>query len=70
MVSTSIGTEGLQVTDGLDILEADDINTFAQKTALLLTDKELWQQIATNSRKTASTYYTWDSLYNILSENI
>lgn len=70
MVSTSIGTEGLRVTDGKDVLIADDAHTFAQKTALLLEDRALWEQIAHTSKQTAAAHYTWDSLYQILSENI
>jgi glycosyltransferase involved in cell wall biosynthesis len=70
MVSTSIGTEGLKVTDGKDVLIADDANTFAKKTALLLEEKALWEQIAASSKQTAAAHYTWNSLYKILSENI
>jgi glycosyltransferase involved in cell wall biosynthesis len=70
LVSTSIGAEGLQVTDGKDILIADDPETFTKKTAQLLYNQQLWEQIALASKQTAREHYTWDSLYKILSENI
>ncbi len=70
MVSTSIGTEGLRVTHEKDILIADEVEDFAAQTMRLLQDKELWKQIAMESKKTAAAHYTWDSLYKILEKNI
>jgi glycosyltransferase involved in cell wall biosynthesis len=70
MVSTSIGAEGLRVQDEKDILIADDVNEFTDKTLRLLEDKGLWQSIAEESKRTAAAHYTWDSLYKILAEQI
>jgi polysaccharide biosynthesis protein PslH len=70
MVTTTIGAEGLKVTNEKDIFIADDLSTFAEKIKLLLTDKTSWQNIAQESKKTAAQYYTWDSLYKILDETI
>ncbi|HPE98761.1 MAG TPA: glycosyltransferase, partial [Chitinophagales bacterium] len=70
MVSTSIGTEGLRVEDGKDVFIADDLDTFIDRTALLLTDQQRWEELANNSKETAKAHYTWDSLYRILAENI
>lgn len=70
MVCTTIGAEGLQVQHEKDILITDDVKTFGEYTARLLTDKTLWNAIANQSKITAATYYTWDSLYKILDEAI
>lgn len=70
MVSTSIGAEGLRVQDEKDILIADELNAFTDKTLRLLEDKDLWRSIAEESKRTAAAYYTWDSLYKILEEQI
>lgn len=70
MVSTTIGAEGLKVQHGKDILISDDIDTFADLTAELLTNKDKWNSIAAESKKTAAQYYTWDSLYKILDDVI
>ncbi|MFN0274754.1 MAG: glycosyltransferase [Chitinophagales bacterium] len=70
MVTTTIGAEGLKVTDGKDIFITDDLETFSEKIKLLLRDKNTWNKIAQESKKTASQYYTWDSLYKILDKAI
>ncbi|MEZ5014766.1 MAG: glycosyltransferase [Chitinophagales bacterium] len=70
IVTTTIGAEGLQVTDGKDIFISDDLATFADKIALLLQDKTTWEAIARESKITARTHYTWESLYKVLEENI
>jgi len=70
MVTTTIGAEGLKVTDGKDIFIADELPAFAERVKLLLRDKTTWQSIADESKKTAAAYYTWESLYKILDESI
>jgi polysaccharide biosynthesis protein PslH len=40
VVSTSVGAEGLEVTDGRDIVLADDPNAFAEAVVMLLRDPE------------------------------
>ncbi len=70
MVCTTIGAEGLQVEHEKDILISDDVKIFGDYVATLLTDKGKWEKIAAASKITAAKYYTWDSLYKILDENI
>ena len=70
MVSTSIGTEGLQVEHNKDILISDDVKQFGVYVAELLQDKAKWTRLAQASKITAAKFYTWDSLYKILDENI
>ena len=65
-VTTSIGTEGLKVKDGEHIFIKDNPTAYAEAINLLLTNKEIWEKISTNSREIARQYYTW----NYVLENI
>jgi polysaccharide biosynthesis protein PslH len=60
VVSTSIGCEGLDVVDGRHILVADGVKQFADCIVRLLTDKALYQQLATEARKFVVMKYDWD----------
>jgi len=64
VVSTSIGCEGLDVMDGIDIMIADTPLGFAQKTIHLLTEDELWGKIRKNARDLVENTYDWDALAN------
>lgn len=46
VVSTSIGTEGMFLVDGEDVLLADDPVQFAEAIYRLYTDQPLWERIA------------------------
>ena len=56
VVSTSMGAEGLPVTDGEDILLADSVAGFAECAANLNQSSEQWQQLAAEGRKLARAY--------------
>lgn len=51
VVTTSIGAEGMQLTDGHNALISDSETEFARKVIELYSDKFLWQKISTNSRQ-------------------
>ncbi|MFZ1824199.1 MAG: glycosyltransferase family 4 protein [Chitinophagales bacterium] len=70
IVTTTIGAEALKVTHGEDIFIDDTHAGFIKYITLLLTDKNVWEKIANNSKQTASANYTWDSLYKILDKVI
>lgn len=70
VVSTSIGTEGLNLVDGRELYVADDIQGFSEYISLLLTEKSVWQKISYNSRVAARERFTWDALFRILDESI
>ncbi len=70
IVTTTIGAEGLNVTHGKDIFIHDELAGFSEKISLLLKDKQVWESLAAESKKTAAKYYTWESLYKILDEAI
>ncbi len=63
VVSTTIGAEGIDVTDGYDILIADDAEAFAAAVARLLLDGELAQRLRTNGRRTVEERYDWRKVY-------
>ena len=49
-VSTSIGTEGLSLVHGEDVLVADEPDQFAEYITTLLEDSELWSRLARGGR--------------------
>lgn len=59
MVSTTVGCEGIAVTNKNDILIADEPQAFADATVRLLTDAALNQQITLNGRRTAEQKYDY-----------
>jgi glycosyltransferase involved in cell wall biosynthesis len=50
-VSTSIGTEGLDLEGGKHLLVADDPEAFANSIAMLLKDAALWERLRDEGRK-------------------
>lgn len=62
VVSTSIGCEGLDVTDGEDILIADTAEEFANAACRLLEDKGLRAMVAANARALVERRYGWDAI--------
>ncbi len=51
VVTTSIGAEGMQLTDGHNALISDSETAFASKVIELYTEKFLWHKLSTNSRQ-------------------
>ena len=62
IVSTELGAEGIPVTDGVDILIADDAKEFAQAVIKILKDKELSKRIGENCFNLISANNSVDSL--------
>ena len=59
IVSTSIGCEGIEVTDGQDILIGDDPATFTRKIVEICRDRELRVKMNKQARQTALDKYSW-----------
>ncbi|MBA3873426.1 MAG: glycosyltransferase [Anaerolineae bacterium] len=59
MVSTTVGCEGIHVTNNFDILVADSPQDFAQQTIRLLTDAALNEQLTLHGRQTAEEQYDY-----------
>ena len=59
MVSTTVGCEGIHVTNNYDILVADTPQDFAQQTIRLLTDSNLNELLTVHGRQTAEQQYDY-----------
>jgi glycosyltransferase involved in cell wall biosynthesis len=62
VVSTSWGCQGIDVTDGRDILIADDPEGMTNAIQALLGDRDLWTRIATGARQLAEERYSWSHI--------
>lgn len=52
-VTTRVGTEGLDLSDGREVLLRDDPESFAEGIARLLQDQQLWTSLARRGRRWA-----------------
>lgn len=66
VVSTRKGAEGLDVTDGENILLADDAGEFANKVVRLLESPEARARIALNAKRLVQDRYDWACLGDYL----
>ena len=62
VVTTSIGCEGLEVTDGRDIIIADTPELFAGWVLDVMKNPEMQQAIGVSARATVERLYTWKRL--------
>jgi sugar transferase (PEP-CTERM/EpsH1 system associated) len=61
-VSTTIGAEGLPVTDGVDIVIADSPADFAARTLDLLQDSQKRERIGKAARALVESKYSWEAV--------
>ena len=59
VISTSIGSEGLDITDGENIIIADDPQEFARKIVLLFQDLTLGKRMGIAGRHLVESHYQW-----------
>ncbi len=62
VVSTGVGAEGLDVTDGRELLLADTPEQFARQINLLLSDRTKARKLGEAGRKLVEQRYGWDAL--------
>ena len=62
VVTTSLGCEGLEVTDGQHLFIADTPDDFAKKTVRLIQDGELRRQITQRARDLVVNKYDWGAI--------
>lgn len=62
VISTTIGAEGLPITDGEHIVIADDSETFADETVMLLTDTERANRIASKAQQLVVSDFSWEKV--------
>lgn len=60
MVTTTVGSEGIDVVDGRHVLVADEAGTFADACVRLLRDGALRQVLTDNGAKLFAANYDWD----------
>lgn len=60
VVSTTVGCEGLDATDGWNIIIRDDPAEFAAAVKEILNDEELRRRLGANARATAERNYSWN----------
>jgi len=68
VVSTSMGSKGLGVKNGVNILIEDDLNRFALRIKRLLTDNMISKQLGTNARNFVIEKYSWTKICDRLIE--
>ena len=62
VVTTSIGIEGIEATDGTDVLIRDNPEEIAKAVVDILEDKNLYKKLAQNARKLIENLYDWREL--------
>jgi len=68
VVTTSVGSRGIDCTPGEDILIADDPQEFAAQTVRLLRDKALREKLGRNGRKQVEAKYDWEIIIQQVEE--
>ncbi len=69
IVSTGLGAEGIEVTDGKDLYLADTPQEFATKVLALLEDQQLQREMAAKARELVVKNYDWASIARRLADN-
>jgi glycosyltransferase involved in cell wall biosynthesis len=69
-VTTSIGTEGMEIENGKHIFIANDAEAFATSINNLLHDAEKWKILSEESRKIAIEKYSWQAVFDTIDEVI
>ena len=71
-VATSVGAEGMGLTDGRNILIADEPEAFADSLARLYADEAFWRQLSEAglefARKTWGAEAAWATLSTVLND--
>lgn len=67
VVSTSVGVEGLDVSNEVELLIEDDLNEFSERIVELLLNKELRRKLGSAGRDLVVKEYDWDNIGKKLS---
>lgn len=62
IVTTSIGSEGIALDDGIHAAFADDASSFAERILALLDDRERRAMLGREARRLAEACYGWDAI--------
>jgi len=66
IVSTAVGCEGIDVSDGLNIHIEDDDDKFADRVIELLENPQRRRELGAEARKLAEQSYAWESIGKVL----
>jgi GT2 family glycosyltransferase/glycosyltransferase involved in cell wall biosynthesis len=61
VIATPVAVEGMQLTDGMDVLVAKDAATFDTAVARLQADAALWQNLSTNGMDNVRRHFSTDA---------
>jgi len=62
VVSTTLGIEGLEIKEGVNVLVEDDMERFAAKVIKLIEDKNLSRKLGRKARELAVKKYDWQKI--------
>jgi exopolysaccharide biosynthesis WecB/TagA/CpsF family protein len=62
-VTTTLGTEGLDIENGKHLLVADTAEELADYIHTLLTNSAMWRRLQSCSRTLIQEFYTWEKLF-------
>lgn len=62
VISTTIGAEGIDATDGFDILLRDQPDEFVAAVAAVIADPQLAHRLGVAAHGTIVTHYSWDGI--------
>lgn len=68
VVSTSVGCEGLEVSDGEHIMIADTPEEFADKVVQVLESQETWLKLSSQARRLVEETYDWEYITGCLAK--
>ena len=68
VVSTTLGFEGIEASDGEHLLVRDDPKEFAEAICLLMSDAALWRKLRYAGRDLVRERYSWDRVFEPLEE--
>ena len=68
--ATAIGAEGFGATHGVDIMLADDPASFAEAITQLYGNDELWQGLATDSRRLIEKHFAPEVIAETINRSI
>ncbi len=64
VVSTSVGSQGLDIENGKHLRVADDEESFAEATIGLLQNPQVVRRITAAARERVEEYYSWSGIYD------
>ena len=66
VVATSCAVESMHLTDGVDVLVADDAQAFAEAILRLDADAHLWAQLSANGRANVQRHFSFEAARDVV----